>query len=363
MLTQEEIDALLAGTGLDAGPSAGAGASTHGGAGAAMPSAVPGIRISAADLDGNELKALGERLKAGFASAADVSATLLNRGLSFSPISIDMEDDPGIAAMAGSECVCFEFSFSGAAAGAAAIGLPLHDAALFADIMMGGDGAAPPAALDELHQTAVKEAMMPLVNGLCSALSREVGGTISPGPMSIRVGGGPPLKARGRRVFAQYSFELDGVRPGSMFLVMDSAVGRSIAGTKPAQYTSGSSQGGRAAQAASTAPAGRSVEVQQVQFPTLTPVLSEGQSRNIEILLDVPMQVTVELGRTTMMIRDVLELGTGSIIELDKLAGEPVDLLVNSKLIARGEVVVIDESFGVRVTDIISPMERIKNLQ
>ena len=73
------------------------------------------------------------------------------------------------------------------------------------------------------------------------------------------------------------------------------------------------------------------------------------------------MSLTVELGRTKMYIKDILGLGEGSIIELDKLAGEPVDLLVNGKLIAKGEVVVIDENFGVRVTDIVSPTDRIKS--
>ena len=79
--------------------------------------------------------------------------------------------------------------------------------------------------------------------------------------------------------------------------------------------------------------------------------------------MDVSMQLTVELGRTKMLIKDILGMGEGTIVELDKLAGEPVDLLVNGKLIAKGEVVVIDENFGVRVTDIISPMERISSLE
>ena len=79
--------------------------------------------------------------------------------------------------------------------------------------------------------------------------------------------------------------------------------------------------------------------------------------------MDVSMQLTVELGRTKMLIKDILGMGEGTIVELDKLAGEPVDLLVNGKLVAKGEVVVIDENFGVRVTDIISPMERISNLE
>ena len=105
------------------------------------------------------------------------------------------------------------------------------------------------------------------------------------------------------------------------------------------------------------------VGVQPVQFPSLSASPQQGLSGNIGLLMDVSMQLTVELGRTKMLIKDILGMGEGTIVELDKLAGEPVDLLVNGKLIAKGEVVVIDENFGVRVTDIISPMERITNLE
>ncbi|OFW81440.1 MAG: flagellar motor switch protein FliN [Alicyclobacillus sp. RIFOXYA1_FULL_53_8] len=87
------------------------------------------------------------------------------------------------------------------------------------------------------------------------------------------------------------------------------------------------------------------------------------EQRNLALLYDVPLTVTVELGRTKKTIRDILDLSSGAILELDKLAGEPVDILVNNKRIAIGEVVVIDENFGVRVTDILSPIERVKNLQ
>jgi len=81
------------------------------------------------------------------------------------------------------------------------------------------------------------------------------------------------------------------------------------------------------------------------------------------MLLDIPLKVTVELGRTERTIKDILDLSAGSIIELDKLAGEPVDVFVNDKLIAKGEVVVIEENFGVRVTDVISQTDRIMNLR
>jgi flagellar motor switch protein FliN/FliY len=83
---------------------------------------------------------------------------------------------------------------------------------------------------------------------------------------------------------------------------------------------------------------------------------------NLSLLLDIPLEITAELGRTRMIINDLLQLGQGSVIELNKLAGEPLEILVNQKLIARGEVVVVNEKFGIRLTDIISPVERIKQL-
>ncbi len=102
--------------------------------------------------------------------------------------------------------------------------------------------------------------------------------------------------------------------------------------------------------------------VQPVQFANLQSSGAAGDQGNIGLLMDVFMEMTVELGRTKKLIREILGIGEGTIIELDKLAGEPVDILVNHKLIAKGEVVVIDENFGVRVTEIVSPMERMSDL-
>jgi len=99
-------------------------------------------------------------------------------------------------------------------------------------------------------------------------------------------------------------------------------------------------------------------QVHGVQLPELMPSISASEQRNIGLLMDVSMELTVELGRTKWRIKDILGMGEGTIIELDNLAGEPVDILVNNNLIARGEVVVIDENFGVRVTEIVSTMDR-----
>ena len=86
------------------------------------------------------------------------------------------------------------------------------------------------------------------------------------------------------------------------------------------------------------------------------------QVKNLDFIMDIPLQLTVELGRTKLLVRDVLQLNQGSVVELTKLAGEPLDVFVNSKLVARGEAVVVNDKFGVRLTDIITPAERIRKL-
>ncbi len=111
-------------------------------------------------------------------------------------------------------------------------------------------------------------------------------------------------------------------------------------------------------------------EVQEAPIPQDLSVAAESvrpessaKDRNLDLIMDIPLKVTVELGRTKMVVHDLLALGQGSVIELTKLAGEPMEVLVNDKLVARGEAVVVNEKFGVRLTDIISPTERIQQLK
>jgi flagellar motor switch protein FliN/FliY len=113
----------------------------------------------------------------------------------------------------------------------------------------------------------------------------------------------------------------------------------------------------------SSVPTALPTAVHPVQFMPLTPdFLGSDRSHGIELLMDVALEVSVELGRSQMSIADILALRTGSVIELDKLAGEPVDVSVNGTLIARGEVVVVDEKFGVRITEVVSKARRIATL-
>ena len=89
---------------------------------------------------------------------------------------------------------------------------------------------------------------------------------------------------------------------------------------------------------------------------------SSGERKNLDFILDIPLQLTVELGRTKLLVRDILQLNQGSVVELGKLAGEPLDVFVNSKLVARGEAVVVNDKFGIRLVDVISPNERMEDI-
>jgi flagellar motor switch protein FliN/FliY len=104
-------------------------------------------------------------------------------------------------------------------------------------------------------------------------------------------------------------------------------------------------------------------DIQQPDFPAFSQSTTAAQEKNLELLLDVNLPISIELGRTTMRIKEILALGPGSVVELKKLAGEPVDLLVNNNIIAKGEVVVVDENFGLRIVSLLSREERLRSLE
>lgn len=120
------------------------------------------------------------------------------------------------------------------------------------------------------------------------------------------------------------------------------------------------------AQSEQTAKAKPASKVQAAEFDALEsdnmPVLGD-EERNLDMILDIPVTIAMEIGRTKISIRNLLQLNQGSVVELDRLAGEPMDVLVNGTLVAHGEVVVVNEKFGIRLTDVVSPAERVKKLK
>lgn len=172
----------------------------------------------------------------------------------------------------------------------------------------------------------------------------------------------PFLDARELPVCIELRAALQGSSPerGARFTVL-------LEPAVAAEILESAGQAPRASRGAQPAPASRATVVQDALFQDFGgkagPARASGAGGgNMELLLDVPLHLTVELGRARRTIKEVLAFGPGAVVELDRLAGEPVDVLINGKLLGKGEVVVINENFGVRVTDIISPSERVKSL-
>ncbi len=250
-----------------------------------------------------------------------------------------------------------------------AITLPVQDAARIADVIMGGDGSVDPQAstLDSAQIATIKDTLSPFLFNSLNRVSVRIGVPITPQISDMIVsgqGGQFPIKEDTAYLKLRASIVVEGLLESSIYLILPVRVAHTMSRMAENQSVraprgDGASSSEHSSSADETAIVHS--DVKEVQFPLFNATGSGPTSPNMNLLMDVQMTLTVELGRTRMYIKDILGLGEGSIIELDKLAGEPVDLLVNGKLIAKGEVVVIDENFGVRVTDIVSPVDRLRS--
>lgn len=249
--------------------------------------------------------------------------------------------------LSGGKFAGFRFQFEGVLSGSLYLYLPVE---------FEGEG--------ETWVEAMEVGVGSLVDGEVKAELEE---GVAPSPLPLGVGQGLWLPYEGEErgpIWAGIPLEL----LESTLAALHSQVGGEAA---PEEATARAAKAPAARPAPEPAPAPirkpkaaePRVPVQRATFRPLPGSNGSGGSQNIDLLLDVPLDLRVELGRTKKSIRDVLALGPGSVIELDRLAGEAVDVMVNGKLIAKGEVVVIDESFGIRVTDIVSRVERINRLR
>lgn len=281
------------------------------------------------------------------------------------------------------------------------------DAAIISDIMLGGDGTSPDKELNDIHLSAVQEAMNQMMGSAATSMSTVFDKRVDISPPSIDLKKSDEEieihEITDEQAIVKVSFQLKiGTLIDSYIMQLmpmnfakelvdqllnpmeeetATTIDKTVVDTKHnleestpvSQQVSQTSQhdessqvthSGREPQYIGNPINQKNVQVEHAAFSDFKPnTLNQNEQRNLDMLLDIPLKVTVELGRTNRTIKDILELSAGSIVELDKLAGEPVDILVNQKLIAKGEVVVIDENFGVRLTDIISQSDRLIQLK
>jgi flagellar motor switch protein FliN/FliY len=231
--------------------------------------------------------------------------------------------------------------------------------------------------LDEMAMSVIGEMVGTIVGTQITTLTGKTGNkSIANGsPEAANVPKAAAALPAGDFQVAEYQLDLGDGLPHQVWEVYGASVAAEITKALTAGPAPAAPKPAPSPSAAQAAPAGGGMggggmgtilggptNVQSVMYPNLIPQPTAQEAGNIGLIMDVYMEMTVELGRTRKLIKEILGMGEGTIIELDKLAGEPVDILVNHKLIAKGEVVVIDENFGVRVTEIVSPMERMSDL-
>lgn len=353
-LSQDEIDALLAGTSdIDLGDSGG---------GAAAGSAV------GPDVQQALQAALGETV----GQQQSNMSMITGKNVQLQPPTVNA----GVPGGLSGQLVQIAYHFGDQ--GQHLYLLTSEDAVTLASASMGLDGVE----IDDASLNAVQEVFSQVSGPVINTLSDKSGMTIMPNPAEAKVVDAASIEAPPDPIYARYTVVLDDNETATIYELFEAnfvaklsgAAGQAQAGPAPMQQQAAPMQqqmagfggapagGGMAGMAGMGGGMPGGMSVQSVQFPSLQGAGGVGEQGNIGLLMDVYMEMTVELGRTKKLIREILGMGEGTIIELDKLAGEPVDILVNHKLIAKGEVVVIDENFGVRVTEIVSPMERVSDM-
>ena len=365
-LSQDEIDALLQGSGgmdFDEEPQAG-----------------PADGIS-----DTQIKAFSGVIQATVDSQGSNFSMLVNTTVSMDRPTVRSVRRDALYGEMDDEMVQIRMPYTDGVNGDHAFFLSTETALAVAGPMMGQEGVE----LDDAALNALQEAFSQIHGPVSTALGDEAGVTAMTGsPEGQLLGKDDFDLPTGDFAIVEYPVTIDETET-TIYEVFDRAIVEAVAGVEampatPASNPSPQQQaqpqpqsagGGFGAQAMGPQGGGQDPmagmfggqqgmgpSVQSVQFPNLQSGSSSAEQGNISLLMDVYMEMTVELGRTRKLIKEILGMGEGTIIELDKLAGEPVDILVNHKLIAKGEVVVIDENFGVRVTEIVSPMERVNNM-
>lgn len=285
--------------------------------------------------------------------APSLSGYLGGRNLVFSNPVVEAKTQDSLRNDFRGRYVQVAINYTGSVAGKNLVIFNYRDAGIISSLMMGDESGTPPAEITDAHQSTIQEFTNQLVSSLATQFSGKVGGGISTTPAVVSIAGsaGELQIPAGEVIKLTYDMIIDGVMNSKLYHIIDAGIAGTLGSIGAPQQQQPQYQY-QAPQA----------QISSVRFPQMGESITTGGYGDISLLLDVEMTMTVELGRTTKLVKDILGLGEGSIIELDKLAGEPVDLLVNGKLIAKGEVVVIDENFGVRVTDIVSQDERFKSV-
>ena len=412
MLSQDEIDALLKGTDNQS----------------AAPKELQ-IEDYLSDL---EKDALGEIGNISFGTSATALSTLLNQKVEITTPEVSLIIKSMLSDEFPHPNVAIQVYYTQGFTGSNLLVIKQSDAAIIADLMLGGDGINPAEMLGEIQLSAVQEAMNQMMGSSATSMSTIFNKRVDISPPSVELldlihgEGTETLPEDDKLVKVSFRLKIGTLVDSYIMQLLPLDFAKSLVNEllnpTPAPQEMTEMMQNEAVQTAepeqiqhqqvqiednqqqlgfnqdrvhqsspitqtsdpiqpfysenkanqptepqhfgSSFQQGTVTNVQPAVFSNFEPIqLQQSEAKNLEMLLDIPLQVTVQLGKTKRTVKEILELSSGSIIELDKLAGEPVDIHINDRLIAQGEVVVIDENFGVRVTDIISQSDRLRKLK
>lgn len=383
MLSQEEINALFSGMDVEDEPASEASSSSE--------------LLTEAEKD-----AIGEISNISLGSSATTLFTLVNQRVNISTPTVSVCKWEELSVEYPRPCVFIQISYKEGLDGKNILILQEKDVKVIADLMMGGDGTNVDSELNDMHLSAISEAMNQMMGASSTSLSSmfEMKIDISPPSASLvdlnDIVGGENIETFLKNDFVKVSFRMEignlidselmqlypiefaknlynrfsssGAEtseqvseptpaPAPQPAPQPTSVPQQAAAPMQAMNTMANMQGMMSPQMTAmpyAVPPIQEVNIAPAQFQTFQPVQSPLlQTENIDLLLDVPLEVTVELGRTSKSIKEILDFAPGTIVELNRLAGEPIDVLVNGKYVAKGEAVVIEEAFGIRVTEVI----------
>lgn len=343
-------------------------------------------------LTDEEKDVIGEVGNICMGTAATTLFTIVNNRVTITTPTVEVLSKEQLLSYFGNGVVATSVKYTQGVEGTNLMVISDDDVKVITDLMMGGPGVAVEGPLTELHLSAISEVMNQMIGSTSTALSNILGEKIdiSP-PKSTTIDTSKDWLCEidedmGTVAIISFHMEIENILDSSLIQVLpmpfakgmiERVINNGQSKEVPAQeikHTANVPQKTEVKTASpspvrdyATTPNGqaivRNVEVSKPIFPSLDEQHTMAPKENIELLMDVPLNVSVELGRTTKKIKEILEFSPGTVIELDRLIGEPIDVLVNGKCIAKGEVVVMDENFGIRITDIINPEHRIREIK
>ncbi len=400
MLSQDEINALLSGMDLsdDGAPEMMGSSEEITEVPSSMPSEADVPMDAAGMLTDVEKDAIGEVANISMGSSATTLYSLVNKKVNITTPVVEICRWDNLLVDYEKPCVFIQIKYTAGVEGNNILVLKEHDVKIITDLMMGGDGTNTDGELGELHLSAISEAMNQMMGSAATSLSTMLKKTIDISPpesslfdltqvkdgadispflggqfvrISFRMQIGDlvdssimqlyPIEFSKDLVSTFMEIQMGGGETDVPQLVEETQAAEETPAQDPNQSGMNPQMGMMGMNPQMGMPMGmnpqmgmQNVNVQPAQFQNFS---ADGRGiagqENIGLIIDVPLEVTVELGRTTKSISEILNFAPGTIIELDRIAGEPIDVLVNGKFVARGEVVVIEESFGIRVTEII----------